>query len=87
MTEILAVFRSRMQAIDCNSRLKINGLPSVLVNTPKELNIGCGLSVKIPQNALPRAKILITNGRYSAFYGYYTLQSPYGGNRNGRSPY
>ena len=63
MTEILAVFRSRSQAADCNTRLKNFGIPTSLVNTPKEANVGCGLSVKIPQNLLPRARTLIISAR------------------------
>lgn len=78
MTEVLAVFRSRAQAVDCNSRLRSNGIPANIVNTPKEANIGCGLSVKIPQNLLARAKPLILGGRYSAFYGFYTINNAYG---------
>jgi len=84
MTEVLAVFRSRAQAMDCNSRLKKNGINSVLVNTPKEANIGCGLSVRIPQNVLPRAKALVSSGRYSAFYGFFTAQNLYGRTYMGR---
>lgn len=71
MTEHIAVFRSRAQAIDCNSRLRSLGVASSLINTPREANIGCGLSVRIPQNSLDRAKRIIANGRYSAFYGYF----------------
>lgn len=78
MTEILAVFRSRSQATDCNSRLKMHGIQTKLINTPKEAGIGCGLSVYIPQNNFQRAKILIYNSKYSAFYGFYTSQSVYG---------
>ena len=78
MTEILAVFRSRSQAADCNTRLKNFGIPTSLVNTPKEANVGCGLSVKIPQILLPRARTLIISARYSAFYGFYTMQNLYG---------
>ena len=78
MTEILAVFRSRSQAIDCNARLKKYGIISSVINTPKEANVGCGLSVKIPQNLLPRARTLIISARYSAFYGFYTMQNLYG---------
>ncbi len=78
MTEILAVFRSRSQAVDCNSRLKRGGIPSALINTPKEANVGCGLSVKFPQNAGTRAKALVTSGRYSAFYGFMTMTTAYG---------
>lgn len=70
MTEQIAVFRSRSQAIDCNSRLRAHGVPSSLINTPREANVGCGLSLKFPQNMLPRVKALIASGRYSAFYGF-----------------
>lgn len=70
MTEHIAVFRSRAQAIDCNNRLRSLGVPSSIINTPREANIGCGLSVKIPQNMVERAKRIILNGKYSAFYGY-----------------
>lgn len=78
MTEILAVFRSRSQAIDCNARLRAAGISVSLINTPREANIGCGLSVKIPQNGYERSRIIIRNARYSAFYGFYRLQNNYG---------
>lgn len=70
MTELIAVFRSRTQAMDCNNRLRSLGVPSTLINTPREANVGCGLSIKIPQNMLPRAKAIILGGKYSAFYGF-----------------
>ncbi len=74
MTEQIAVFRSRAQAMDCNSRLRSMGVPSSIINTPREANVGCGLSVRVPQNMLARAKVIIANGRYSAFYGYFTVK-------------
>lgn len=74
MTEQIAVFRSRAQAIDCNSRLRSSGVPSSLINTPREANIGCGLSIRIPQNMLERAKRIILNGKYSAFYGFFRVK-------------
>lgn len=78
MTEVLAVFRSRSQAIDCNARLRIAGIPAGIVNTPREANVGCGLSIKLPQNSYERAKKIIAAGRYSAFYGFLKVQSMYG---------
>ena len=78
MTEVLAVFRSRSQAIDCNARLKSMGVPSSIINTPREANIGCGLSVKIPLNTLVRVKVILRKLNYSAFYGYYRMQNDYG---------
>lgn len=74
MTEQIAVFRSRAQAIDCNSRLRSLGVQSSIINTPREANIGCGLSVKIPLNSFERAKRIIANGRYSAFYGFFNVK-------------
>lgn len=78
MIEFLAVFRSRSQAIDCNARLNAAGVPVNLINTPREANIGCGLSIKVPQNMLERVKFLVRQGNYSAFYGFYRMQTAYG---------
>ena len=55
-----------------------------LINTPKEANIGCGLSVKFTENFLNRAKPVIQSGNYSAFYGYYIMKNIYGRSFFGR---
>ena len=78
MTETLAVFRSRSQAMDCLSRLKAAGICAQLINTPKEANVGCGLSIKFPRTAAARAKNVISRARYSAFYGYMRIENRYG---------
>ncbi|HBN12012.1 MAG TPA: hypothetical protein DD415_00175 [Clostridiales bacterium] len=78
MTEILAVFRSRSQAMDCNARLRAMGIAANLINTPREANVGCGLSLKIPPSSFERAKILIRKCNYSAFYGFLRMQNDYG---------
>lgn len=84
MTDILAVFRSRSQAIDCNARLRAAGVAANIVNTPREANIGCGLSVKVPQNMLDKSRYIIRNGGYSAFYGFYKVLTAYGNTFVGR---
>jgi len=78
MTEVLAVFRSRAQAMDCNSRLRKYGVPCNLINTPAEANIGCGLSVKFSLTVAPKAKQIISAARYSAFYGFFNMVNRYG---------
>lgn len=70
MTEILAIFRSRSQAIDCAARLRCAGVPSALINTPKEAGTGCGLSVRFPERAAKKVRAIVASARYSAFYGY-----------------
>jgi hypothetical protein len=78
MTEILAVFRSRTQAVDLAEKLKSNNLPYSLINTPREANVGCGLSVKIPYNTLAIVRRIIATARYSAFYGFFKMENKYG---------
>lgn len=75
MTDIIAIFRSRSQVIDCNQKLKSMGIPSAIINTPTEANIGCGLSLKIPNDSFERVRFVIKNSRYSAFYGFFRIQS------------
>ena len=58
---MLAVFRSRAQALDALSLLKGAGVPSQAVSTPKEAGIGCGVSVKFDCNFFPRVRPLLAN--------------------------
>ncbi|MDE6849923.1 MAG: DUF3343 domain-containing protein [Clostridia bacterium] len=70
MTEILAVFRSRSQAIDCMTKMRAFNIAVQLINTPKEAGVGCGLSLKFQTSAATRVKSLISKMNYSSFYGY-----------------
>ncbi|MCI8369355.1 MAG: DUF3343 domain-containing protein [Clostridia bacterium] len=74
MTDILAVFRSRSQAIDCINKMRALNIPAQLINTPKEANVGCGLSLKIPAATAARAKSVIAKLNYSSFYGYMRIE-------------
>lgn len=75
MYELLAIFRSRSQAMDCYFKMKAMNLSVTLINTPKEANVGCGLSLKIPHGSAGRAKSFISRARYSAFYGYMKIDT------------
>ncbi|MDE7257577.1 MAG: DUF3343 domain-containing protein [Clostridia bacterium] len=70
MTEMLAVFRSRSQAIDCMTKMRAFNIAVQLINTPKEAGVGCGLSLKFQTSAATRVKSLISKMNYSSFYGY-----------------
>jgi hypothetical protein len=78
MTEILAVFRSRTQAADFAEKLRTYNVPCTLINTPREANVGCGLSVKFAYNTLGRVKRILAAARYSAFYGLFKIEIKYG---------
>ena len=73
MTEILAVFRSRTQALDCRARLNAHGIPAKVVATPSQLKIGCGYSVKFPEGFARAVKNIINTAGYGAFYGYMSV--------------
>ena len=78
MQAILAVFRSRAQAIDCVSRFKHFGIPASVVSTPKEANVGCGLSTKIGVFDLGRARQALSGANYGAFVGFFRVETKYG---------
>ncbi len=67
---MLAVFRSRSQAMDCITKLRAFNVSAQIINTPKEAGVGCGLSIKFPMSAATRVKSLISRTNYSSFYGY-----------------
>jgi hypothetical protein len=70
MTEYLAIFHSRTQAIECNKRLNKLGYPTTLMPTPEEAHIGCGYSIKIPTAYINQVRNTIDRMSYSGFYGY-----------------
>ena len=70
MADMLAIFRSRSQAIDCMTKMRALNIPAQLINTPKEANVGCGLSLKFSGAAASRVKNVIARMNYSSFYGY-----------------
>jgi len=73
MTDILAIFRSRNQAVDFYSKLRSQNVRCTLINTPKSANVGCGLSVKMAFNGISKAKKIINFNKYSAFFGFYSI--------------
>lgn len=79
MDMILAVFRSRAQTLDFVARLKRMGASASAVSTPKEANVGCGISARIGEFDLPRARRALACGQYGAFVGFFRVRAGYGG--------
>ena len=70
---ILAIFRSRAQALDCSARLKKYGVSAETMPTPKEAKLGCGLCVRFDARYFVRSKAVLKTGRYTTFKGFYRL--------------
>ena len=79
MDAILAVFRSRPQAYACVEKLKRYGVNASAVSTPTEANVGCGISARIGEFDLPRARRALAGGQYGAFVGFFRVRAGYGG--------
>ncbi len=72
----VAAFRSRQQVLRFEAALRRQGVPAQVVTTPRDISMGCGLSVRFPMERLQdvRRALLIENpgnliGVYRAEYG------------------
>ena len=71
----VAAFRSRQQVLRFEAALKRQGVPARVVTTPRDIAMGCGLSVRFPMEKLSdvRRALLTENpgnliGLYRAEY-------------------
>ncbi len=71
---IVAVFRSRSQSLDYAERLRKYGVQATAAPAPKEAHIGCGLCVQFDIRVFPKAKAILSAGKYSSFKGFYRLE-------------
>lgn len=62
MENIIAVFNNRNQAMRFSSNLKKLGIPSKVINTPRDLSVSCGISVVFNSRYLGQCKLIM--GRY-----------------------
>lgn len=69
----IVAFRSRSHALKFSKLLKDAGYSNYIVSTPKEVSVGCGLSVKFASNVTPYAIKLYNINRYP-ISGFYHIQ-------------
>ena len=69
----IASFRSRQQVINFDQRLREAGVRAQIVSTPRDISIGCGLSVRF--NPVDAARVLAVLKQYpsSNLTGVYIL--------------
>ena len=72
-TYAVAAFRSRQQSIRLDSELKKRGIASAIISTPREISLGCGISVKITPQDAGRAAELARSLHSDAFMGVYIV--------------
>jgi hypothetical protein len=66
-----AAYRSRQQTTALESALKRQGIPCRIINTPHEIGMGCGLSVRFELNDLKAVKAVCDRLSQNALIGIY----------------
>jgi hypothetical protein len=69
-----AAFRSRQQTQAFESALKKQGIACKTINTPHEIGMGCGLSVKFSMKDLSAAITISERKSFTALIGFYSAE-------------
>ena len=73
MEHLVIAFRSRAHTVRFSNYLRKNGLPNLIVNTPKEAGVGCGLSVELEKKYLQTIKMLVKRFESDSFAGIFLV--------------
>lgn len=71
----IAAFRSRTQVLRYEDALRRAGLDAGVISTPREVAIGCGLSVRFHLSDLPQVMQVYRRLNPSALVGFYRVEN------------
>lgn len=69
----LAVFKSRNHTMKYYNALRGERVRCEIVNTPRQVSLGCGLSVKFDAAALPRAMSVLRKFNLYSYGGMFAV--------------
>ncbi|MBO4298158.1 MAG: DUF3343 domain-containing protein [Clostridia bacterium] len=69
----IAAFRSRQQVLRYEALLAQNGITSRVVSTPREIAVGCGLSLQFSLNDLQAVQNIVSRDRPANLIGLYMI--------------
>jgi hypothetical protein len=69
-----AAYRSRQQTTALESELKKHGIRCSIINTPREIGLGCGLSVKFSLEDMKAVASVSDKMRQTALIGIYSAE-------------
>ena len=70
----VAAFRSRQQVLRFEAALNRQGIPARVVTTPRDIAMGCGLSVRFPLESLPEVRRALLTQNTSNLIGLYRAE-------------
>lgn len=71
----IASFRSRTQVLRLEDALRRAGLSASVISTPREVAIGCGLSVRFELAEIPQVMNVYRRVNPSALIGFYRVDN------------
>ena len=74
----IAAFRSRSQVLHLEAAARRAGIDTSVVNTPRAVAAGCGLSLKVAEKDIAKIQQLIRQNRYEALIGLYRVDASSG---------
>ena len=69
----IAAFRSRTQVLRLEDALRRAGLPAGVVSTPREVSLGCGLSVRFALQDFPHVLAICRQLGPGVLIGFYRV--------------
>ena len=73
MKYVIIAFRSRNQTAKMYEIFRANGIPSTVISTPREVGVGCGLSLRFDEGYLRRAVEAATRHPLPSYVGFFSV--------------
>jgi hypothetical protein len=70
----VAAFRSRQQVLRFEATLRQRGVPTQVVTTPRDISMGCGLSVRFPLERLNDVRRALMTANPGNLIGLYRAE-------------
>jgi len=71
----LVVFRSKSETIKFINILASYGHRAILVNTPRQISVSCGVSAKIANSALEASILILKRRQFYTYAGIYKFNN------------
>ena len=69
----IAAFRSRQQVMRFEAALRRAGVRAQVISTPRDVSVGCGLSVRYDLQDAPTVRQVYSNTRPGNLIGFYRV--------------
>lgn len=71
MEYMIAAFRARTETINFANILRSYGVNVMIISTPRQINVSCGISVRFNLAYIEKAREILARRRFDSFGGFY----------------